>query len=53
MIHQGFIASILTLVNVSWKQNDNEMTNITFEDYDWNKCKNKLLFFNFQILQID
>lgn len=30
-------ASILTLADVAWKPNDNEMKNISFDDYDWNK----------------
>jgi len=29
----------LTLADVSWKPNDNEMKNITFNDYDWKKWK--------------
>ena len=33
------IARILTLADVSWKPNDNEMKNITFNDYDWKKWK--------------
>ena len=32
-------AHILTLADVSWKPNDNEMKNITFNDYDWKKWK--------------
>ena len=30
---------ILALADISWKPNDNEMVNTTFEDYDWNKWK--------------
>ena len=33
------IAHVLTLADVSWKPNDNEMKNITFDDYDWKKWK--------------
>ena len=33
------IATILTLTNVAWRPNDNEMDNVTFDDYDWNKWK--------------
>jgi dTDP-4-dehydrorhamnose 3,5-epimerase len=33
------IARVLTLADVSWKPNDNEMKNITFNDYDWKKWK--------------
>jgi len=29
----------LTLADVSWKPNDNEMQNITFDDYDWKRLK--------------
>jgi len=30
---------ILALADISWKPNNNEMVNTTFEDYDWNKWK--------------
>lgn len=30
---------ILVLADVSWKPNDNEMKNVTFDDYDWEKWK--------------
>ena len=33
-------SGILTLADVSWKPNDNEMRNDIFNDYDWNKWKN-------------
>ena len=33
------IAHVLTLADVSWKPNDNEMKNITFDDYDWKRWK--------------
>ena len=33
------ISKILVLADIAWKPNDNEMENITFEDYDWNKWK--------------
>ena len=34
---------ILTITNIAWRPNDNEMENCQFEDYDWNKWKkNKL-----------
>ena len=33
---------ILTLTNIAWRPNDNEMENVTFDDYDWNKWKNIL-----------
>jgi dTDP-4-dehydrorhamnose 3,5-epimerase len=36
------ISSILTLANPAWKPNDDEMKDVTFDDYDWNKwTKNK------------
>lgn len=28
---------ILTLADLAWRPNDNEMQNITFDDYDWKK----------------
>ena len=28
------------LADISWKPNDNEMEDVTFNDYDWNKWKN-------------
>ena len=34
------ISKILVLADVSWKPNDNEMTNVTFDDYNWNKWIN-------------
>ena len=33
------ISRVLALADVSWKPNDNEMKNISFNDYDWNKWK--------------
>ena len=33
------ISKILVLADVAWKPNDNEMKNVTFDDYDWNKWK--------------
>ena len=35
-------SKILVLADISWKPNDDEMKNVTFSDYDWNKWKNKL-----------
>lgn len=32
-------ATILTLANPAWRPNDNEMKNVFFDDYDWNKWK--------------
>ena len=31
------ISRVLTLADLSWKPNDNEMINLEFTDYDWNK----------------
>ncbi len=31
------VSRILTLADVSWKPNDNEIQNVTFDDYDWKK----------------
>ena len=36
------ISSVLTIANIAWKPNDNEMKNIFFNDYNWKKwIKNK------------
>ena len=34
------ISRILTLADMSWRPNDNEMKNVVFDDYDWSKWKN-------------
>ena len=34
------VSKILVLTNIAWRPNDNEMKNVTFDDYDWNKWKN-------------
>ncbi|MEX0861715.1 WxcM-like domain-containing protein [Nitrosopumilus sp.] len=31
------ISRVLTLADIAWKPNDNEMINTTFNDYDWKK----------------
>ena len=31
------ISKVLVMANISWKPNDNEMQNVDFEYYDWNK----------------
>lgn len=36
------IATVLTLANPAWRPNDNEMKNVTFDDYDWKKWKDIL-----------
>ena len=33
------ISRVLALADISWKPNDNEMKNIKFEDYNWDKWK--------------
>ncbi len=33
---------ILTITNIAWRPNDNEMENVTFDNYDWKKWKNNL-----------
>lgn len=35
------ISKVLALADVSWRPNDNEMKNILFENYDWEKWKKK------------
>ena len=32
-------SKILALADLAWKPNDNEMENVTFDDYNWNKWK--------------
>jgi dTDP-4-dehydrorhamnose 3,5-epimerase len=36
------VSSVLALASIAWKPNDNEMVNVTFDDYDWRKWKNVL-----------
>ena len=31
------ISRVLTLADMAWKPGDNEMKNVTFDNYDWNK----------------
>lgn len=33
------VSRVLALADIAWRPNDNEMTNTTFENYDWNKWK--------------
>lgn len=33
------VSRILTLADLAWTPNDNEMKNVTFDDYDWKKWK--------------
>ena len=35
----GRIAKVLVLADIAWRPDDNEMKNITFDDYDWEKLK--------------
>lgn len=35
------ISRILVIADLAWKPNDNEMTDLKFEDYDWSKWKNQ------------
>ena len=30
-------SSVLVLSDIAWRPNDNEMQNLTFDDYDWKK----------------
>jgi dTDP-4-dehydrorhamnose 3,5-epimerase len=34
-------STILVLADIAWKPNDNEMSNVKFEDYSWEKWKIK------------
>jgi dTDP-4-dehydrorhamnose 3,5-epimerase len=31
------IAKVLVLADIAWRSNDNEMKDISFDDYDWKK----------------
>lgn len=33
------ISSVLTIADISWRPNDNEMINVNFDNYDWTKWK--------------
>ena len=33
------ISRVLTLADIAWRPNDDEMQNVTFDDYDWSKWK--------------
>jgi dTDP-4-dehydrorhamnose 3,5-epimerase len=33
------IVKVLVLADIAWRPDDNEMKNITFDDYDWEKLK--------------
>ena len=33
------IATVLALADLAWRPNDNEMKNVSFDDYDWSKWK--------------
>ena len=35
------VSSVLALATIAWKPNDNEMINVSFDDYDWAKWKRK------------
>ena len=34
-------SSVLALASIAWKPNDNEMINVSFDDYDWKKWGKK------------
>ncbi|KAF6247005.1 hypothetical protein C6990_06290 [Nitrosopumilus sp. b3] len=34
------VSRVLTLADIAWKPNDDEMDNVVFENYDWKKWKN-------------
>ncbi len=36
------ISRVLTLTDLAWKPNDNEMQDVLFDDYDWNKWNKKI-----------
>lgn len=33
------ISSVLALANIAWRPGDDEMKNVSFDDYDWSKWK--------------
>ena len=33
------VSSVLALASLAWRPNDNEMINVSFDDYDWSKWK--------------
>jgi dTDP-4-dehydrorhamnose 3,5-epimerase len=33
------VSRVLALADIAWHPNDDEMENITFDDYDWEKWK--------------
>lgn len=35
------ISTILALASIAWRPNDNEMINVSFDDYDWTKWKKR------------
>jgi len=35
------VSSVLALASIAWRPNDNEMINVSFDDYDWNKWKKR------------
>ncbi len=35
-------STILTIANLAWRPNDDEMINVDFDDYDWKKWKNNV-----------
>ena len=35
------VSTILTLANPAWRPDEDEMENVTFDDYDWSKWKNQ------------
>ena len=35
------MASVLALASLAWRPNDNEMVNVSFDDYDWEKWKKR------------
>jgi len=35
------VGRVLTLTDVAWRPNDNEMENVEFQDYEWSKWENR------------
>ena len=36
---ENTVSSVLALASIAWRPNDNEMINVSFDDYDWGKWK--------------
>lgn len=37
------VSRVLTLADIAWRPNDNEMIDVNFNDYEWKKWKNSFV----------